>query len=106
MAEPKLNIKVGDDTFVFWPDRVDGPLARLCRAETTLSPAGAYQQLRRGEADIDTIQILIWCAQRQAGKVVGFLDVEKQFRTFGAMPGFELDFEIVDHNLQESDPET
>lgn len=105
MAEAKLDITVGDETFTFWPDRITGDIARKVRTEAGIAPAAAWQQFRAGDGDIDTIQVLIWTAERLAGKTTSFASVEARWPTFKAMPSINFDFGVVD-DPEILDPET
>lgn len=105
MAEAKLDIIIGDETFTFWPDRVTGDIARQARTEAGVAPAAAWQQFRAGEGDIDTIQVLIWTAERLAGKTSSFKTIESRWPTFKSMQSIDFDFKVVD-DPEILDPET
>lgn len=105
MAEAKLDITIGEDVFTFWPDRITGEIARQARNEAGLSPAAAWAQFRAGDGDIDTIQVLVWAAERLAGKTSSFKSVESRWPTFKAMPSISFDFDVVD-DPETLDPET
>ena len=105
MAEARFTITVGEEQFLFWPDRVTGVIARQVRSEAGMSPAAAWSQFRDGNGDIDTVQVLIWTAERLAGKASSFQSVETRWPTFKSMPSIDFQFDVVD-DPEILDPET